>query len=1293
MATLTFDGLNGLLKRLGIEADVPKLSSLDPLANPLDVYRSCLAKHISDSLGVSLPSVLLAFQSRGDPVLQDIALAIPRLGQHFDYEKLRIKNGPLSLLFAVPYVESASLRYFFGQRYFPGLIIPYITDRNVSYGRIPSRDGGIAGRVIVEFSSPNIPDGLSDKSYRSTIIGSCIANLYTFLGWDVIKLNHVGDWGKRFSLLAVAWERYGSEQAFKQGPLSHLRDILAIINEDFAPELTAQREAMGDDAKILKIQKHGIHAQRNAFNQRLEKLDQSATLLVQRFREAALQEYEADYRSFGITFDEYSGESEAARCPGLLDEIENTLRTKQVCEYHNGTWLINFDNHGLKGLGTALLRAADGSTTFLLRDLAAAIFRERKFHFDRMIYVASNDMALHYRRLFAALRLMGLNCTVQKLQHVGFGRIHNHPDVFDGTTSLGTVLANSIAMVRESNLEEDYKSEQLEPDASFSKGITVLIEQDLTSKRAKGYRFDLAKTFNRKLSRRPELWGAYCVVKRSLLVSKEWKANATSQHTYYNEPLKAPDHYQRDEFIDVMRLLVHFPSVVGEVYKTLEFAKLLSYIYEVAWAVHELFDESLAEDDGPSIDDVHYVRCRDTVSRCVLPVMENTFQILGLPLLDDNERLLMPQLDEAPMTSAISGNPSFPRLDQVEGTPPPYSEPIGERRASNDIDDIDDIESVQSTIFSCASIQSSKSSCDDDSILAVLELATFLMCDEELVALISTAYEKVGQIRFQRNMARFLAKFSRNLLREACTDLQHQAAGFVRRYAQHAAMQMGKDLGAPKAPTAPTHPATVALDDGNAKSSQLNQWIESQVWFQDRKLQGTVEIDEREAEIAWKPNDGIDDVSDSELSEDLQQDSLQSLDEVKGFLRSANALVTLRNEMRHWLKLGVVERQSMAASDEEYVIETKPSYEGRLSDIIKKSMERCAGTRLSWAPWSNPVYEQGSNRIRVYTMLQRGQQVYEDVPITLAESIFPKLKDPLLPHSRIVIRLSGTSLLSLVAGRSSKTVATAAPLTQTELKTSRDQSAASAMRENIATRSNIRNTSEPNNSPLQPANKDKKSALFLSADVGPNASRAKQVDIGSDDKKTLVNLRQAYGSLCLGWLSWKRATGVKFYKFDSFLYKSSENVHCISIHRDKERYPIASDPEYPEYSYQPRPWPSDQFYPSNEVWHYFSHPSDCGTSDALNRVLPVRVKGTLDSHARAFGIYIEERYSVWAIFLPACVAIGITLAATLWFVPQWLSTHPDDLQGATVPTMLVSSVLGSLFQAFFSLLVFRWTHS
>lgn len=150
-------------------------------------------------------------------------------------------------------------------------------------------------------------------------------------------------------------------------------------------------------------------------------------------------------------------------------------------------------------------------------------------------------------------------------------------------------------------------------------------------------------------------------------------------------------------------------------------------------------------------------------------------------------------------------------------------------------------------------------------------------------------------------------------------------------------------------------------------------------------------------------------------------------------------------------------------------------------------------------------------------------------------------------------------------------------------------------------------------------------------------------------------------------------------QFDSFLYKSSENVHCISIHRDKERYPIASDPEYPEYSYQPRPWPSDQFYPSNEVWHYFSHPSDCGTSDALNRVLPVRVKETLDSHARAFGIYIEERYSVWAIFLPACVAIGITLAATLWFVPQWLSTHPDDLQGATVPTMLVSSVLGSLF--------------
>jgi hypothetical protein len=134
-----------------------------------------------------------------------------------------------------------------------------------------------------------------------------------------------------------------------------------------------------------------------------------------------------------------------------------------------------------------------------------------------------------------------------------------------------------------------------------------------------------------------------------------------------------------------------------------------------------------------------------------------------------------------------------------------------------------------------------------------------------------------------------------------------------------------------------------------------------------------------------------------------------------------------------------------------------------------------------------------------------------------------------------------------------------------------------------------------------------------------------------------------------------------------------------------------SDPEYGDYRYSPQPWPSGVPYPSREVWHYFMHPADCGTSRELNKMLPVRVEDATTSRIRAFGIHIEERYSALAIFIPASVMVLLTLGSTLWFIPAWLKNHSGDLQNATVPVIVAFTVVGSLVQLSVSLLIFRWT--
>ena len=157
----------------------------------------------------------------------------------------------------------------------PLLLLPYVFDRRSSYGHnaflgikdVKSPDSG-RKEIIVEFSSPTIAKEFLAGHLRSTIIGAYLANLYTDMGWDVIKANYLGDWGKQFGLLAVGWQRLGSKELFQQNPLEHLLDVYVQINSIFKIEEKARDEAKirGEDPAILESQ--GLFAERNAILQK-----------------------------------------------------------------------------------------------------------------------------------------------------------------------------------------------------------------------------------------------------------------------------------------------------------------------------------------------------------------------------------------------------------------------------------------------------------------------------------------------------------------------------------------------------------------------------------------------------------------------------------------------------------------------------------------------------------------------------------------------------------------------------------------------------------------------------------------------------------------------------------------------------------------------------------------------------------------------------------------------------------------------------------------------------------------
>ncbi|KAF4983474.1 hypothetical protein FDECE_17298 [Fusarium decemcellulare] len=382
----------------------------------------------------------------------------------------------------------------------------------------------------------------------------------------------------------------------------------------------------------------------------------------------------------------------------------------------------------------------------------------------------------------------------------------------------------------------------------------------------------------------------------------------------------------------------------------------------------------------------------------------------------------------------------------------------------------------------------------------------------------------------------------------------------------------------------------------------------------------------------------------------------------------------------------------------EYDISSTRGFFSTIEDCWKRAIEHIVGCRLSWWPLSEPEDELQPGYTRVYSMLfdmpsRKKQRFYDDIPTPLAETMFPKLADARRSTQRSgwtasgpkAVSLSGETLMHLLHR-------------QGDGDASQRQSNRSNKRQRGKTRDTEgvgRRLQEAGVQSLQERDNqtDVKSQqiIFISSDITSNESVASTVEVGENDATTVRNLRAAFRRLPSR--GWKRATGVKFYRFQSFHFKPSLKRRYVVVDKDKERYPEEADPEYVSYKYDPRPWEDGKTCPclSGEAWFFFKNPDECCNSNQLNRALPVRLKDTNDSRITAWGIHIEQRHSAWVIFIPAIALALITLAATFWFIPQWLKDHPGDLQNATVPAVIAFGVMQLFIQLLVSLLIFRWS--
>lgn len=353
----------------------------------------------------------------------------------------------------------------------------------------PKKSDAGRKRIIVEFSSPNIAKPFHAGHLRSTIIGGFIANLYEGAGWDVVRINYLGDWGKQYGLLALGFERYGSEEELLKDPINHLFHLYVRINNEIKDEeekMKALKEE-GKEAEAAQLKESGLDEQARKYFKKMVDGDEAALEMWRRFRDLSIERYKKTYARLNIHFDSYSGESQVLE--SAMEAAAQKMEEKGISSESDGARIVDFaalipGKEG-KRLERPIIRKKDGTALYLTRDISELMGRYEKYKYDQMIYVVASQQDLHLKQLFKIVELMGDKDVADRCQHINFGMVLGMSTRKGTVKFLDDILRDVGDKMHEVMRKNEDKYAQVEnPDAvADTLGISSVMIQDMTGKR------------------------------------------------------------------------------------------------------------------------------------------------------------------------------------------------------------------------------------------------------------------------------------------------------------------------------------------------------------------------------------------------------------------------------------------------------------------------------------------------------------------------------------------------------------------------------------------------------------------------------------------------------------------------------------------------------------------------------------------------------------------------------------------------------------------------------------------
>ncbi|MCT4565920.1 MAG: arginine--tRNA ligase [Maledivibacter sp.] len=483
---------------------------------------------------------------------------------------------------------AAYINFTINKKIYAKTVIDEVMDKGDMFG---SSDLGQQKNVIVEFSSPNIAKPFHIGHIRTTVIGSAINNIYKYIGYNTIAINHLGDYGTQFGKLIVAIKAWGDKSVIETNPIPELLKLYIKFHEE-----AEKQPKLDDDARI--------------WFKKLEDNDGEAVELWQWIRDVSLMEFNRVYDMLGIKFDSYAGESfYSDKMPAVLDAMrENNLMKKS-----EGAEIVDLEEYGMP---PALITKKDGSTLYMTRDLAAAIYRKKHYDFYKNIYVVGSQQNLHFKQWIKIIDLMGHDWADDCI-HVPFGMI----SLEEGTMStrkgrvvfLEDVLTKAVEKTEEIISQ---KNPNLEGKERVAKevGIGAVVFQELSNNMIKDYTFSWDRTLNFDGESGPYV--QYTHARASSLLRKS--------NIDYTKDIDFGLLSEKEE-MDLIRILNKFPDVILDAARKYEPAVVTRYTIDLAQAFNKFY-----HDHSILVEDQELQKARLALVSACKQTIKNGLKLIGV---------------------------------------------------------------------------------------------------------------------------------------------------------------------------------------------------------------------------------------------------------------------------------------------------------------------------------------------------------------------------------------------------------------------------------------------------------------------------------------------------------------------------------------------------------------------------------------------------------------------------------------------------------------------------------------